>query len=164
MRPGARAVTYGIALNTPGIPLPKSVFRKYARASYGVSAALAEAEQVIERTRRDALDLFHARGVIDRAALAEWVSGARDACWHVTDIVERETTFVITIALPGVHAGLAELTREPRQLVIRTRFGSDSRDSQVLRRVDLPVDLNSERVEAELREGALVITAPKLLD
>jgi HSP20 family molecular chaperone IbpA len=144
--------------------LPKSAFRKNAREFDGVSAALAEAERVIQKTRRDAVNLFHARGVIDRAALAEWVSGARDACWHVTDIVERETTFVITIALPGVHAGLAELTREPRQLVIRARPGADSGSSQVLRRIDLPVDLRSERVRAELREGALVITAPKFLD
>jgi HSP20 family molecular chaperone IbpA len=141
--------------------LAKSVFTN-ARALDGVSAALAEAERVIEKTRRDALDLFQARGVIDRAALGRWVSGAREACWHVTDIVERETTFIITIALPGAHAALAE--PEPRRLAIRTRSGPGSGASQVLRHLDLPVDLNSERVKAELRGGALVITAPKLLD
>jgi hypothetical protein len=55
------------------------------------------------------------------------------------------------------------LTREPRQLVMRTRSSLDSA-AQVLRRLDLPIDLSSERVAAELREGALVITAPKFLD
>jgi hypothetical protein len=65
------------------------------------SVALAEAERVIEKTLRNALDLFHARGVINRAAIAKWLSGARDACWRVTDIVEREDRFVITIALPA---------------------------------------------------------------
>jgi HSP20 family molecular chaperone IbpA len=159
----ARAVTYGLDLNTPGIPLPKSVLIKKAQVLDGVSAAFSEAARVIEKTRRDALDLFHARGVIDRAALAKWVSGARDACWHVADIVEGETAFVITISLPGVHPALAELTREPRQLVMRTRSSLDSA-AQVLRRLDLPIDLSSERVAAELREGALVITAPKFLD
>jgi HSP20 family molecular chaperone IbpA len=144
--------------------LPKSVLKKNERAPDDVSSALADAERVIQKTRRDALDLFRARGVIDRADLAKWLIGARDACWHITDIVERETSFVITIAMPGVHAGLVELTREPRQLVIRTRSRSDTDNSQVLRRLDLPVDLTSDRVEAEIRDGALVITAPKPLD
>jgi len=140
--------------------LSNSVFKKNARASDAVSAALAEAERVIEMTRRDALDLFHARGVIDRAALTNWLAGPREACWHITDVVELETKFVITIALPGVHAGLAELTREPRQLVIRTRSDSTSGNSQVVRRLDLPLDVDSEHVTAELREGALVISIP----
>jgi HSP20 family molecular chaperone IbpA len=144
--------------------LPKSVLKKNQRAPDDVSSALAEAERVIQETRHDALDLFHARGVTDRAALAKWLIGARDACWHITDVVERETAFVITIAIPGVHAELVELTREPRQLVVRTRSGSDSDGSQVLRRLDLPIDLTSERLKAEMRDGALVITAPKLLD
>jgi HSP20 family molecular chaperone IbpA len=140
--------------------LPKSVIREKAPTLDGLSAALAETERVIERTRREALGLFHARGVIDRSSLAAWVNGGRDACWHVTDIVERETTFVITIALPGVDPKLAELTREPRQLLIRTRPAS-SGAFRVLRRINLPVDLGSEHVKAELREGALIIEAPK---
>ena len=151
------------ALNTPGTPLPNSVFRKNTRATDGISAAVAEVERVIENTRRDALDLFHARGAIDRATLAKWLSGAREACWRITDIVECEDRFVITIALPGIHPGLVELTREPRQLVIRTLSSPNGSASQVLRRLDLPVDLSSERVAAELREGALVVSVPKVL-
>jgi HSP20 family molecular chaperone IbpA len=144
--------------------LPDSVFRKNTRAADSISAALAVAEQVIEKTRRDALDLFHARGVIDRVALAKWLSGARDACWRITDVVEYEDRLIISLALPGVHAGLVELTREPRQLLIRTRSGAGSGASQVLRRLDLPVDLSSKDVTAELREGALVISVPKVLE
>jgi hypothetical protein len=142
--------------------LPNSIFRKNAGAADSISAALAEADRVIEKTRRVALDLFHARGVIDRAALPKWLS-ARDACWGITDIVEHKDKFVITIELPGNHAELVELTHEPRQLVIRTRSGGDSGASQVLRRLDLPVDLNSERVRAELREGALVVSVPRVV-
>jgi HSP20 family molecular chaperone IbpA len=134
------------------------------RSAEGISAAFAEAERVIEKTRRNALDLFHARGLIDRAALAKWLSGALNACWHMTDIVEYQDRFVVTIALPGIHGGLVEMTREPRQMVIRTRAGADCGARQVLRRLDLPVDLNSERVTAELREGALVISVPRALE
>jgi HSP20 family molecular chaperone IbpA len=161
---GARAVTYGLPLNTPETPLPNSVSKKNTRALDGVWAALTETERVIENTRRDALSLFHSRGVIDRAALAKWVSGARDACWHVTDIVEHDASFVISIALPGVDPEFVELTRGPRHLVIRTRSGTQAGAAHVLQRLDLPVDLSSERVQAELRQGALVITAPKFLD
>lgn len=142
--------------------MPDSVYGKNARAADSISAALAEAERVIEKTRRDSLDLFHARGVIDRAALAKWLSGARDGCWRITDVVEHEDRFIIALALPGIHAGLAELTREPRQLLIRTRAGADGGASQVLRRLDLPVDLSSDDVTAELREGRLVISVPKV--
>jgi HSP20 family molecular chaperone IbpA len=143
--------------------LPDSVFRRNTRSADAISAALIDAERVIEQTRRDALELFHARGVIDRAALAKSLSGARDACWHIADVVEREDKFVITIALPGVHPEFVELTREPRQLVVRTIPGTDSGASQVLRRLELPVDLSSERVTAELRAGSLVISLPKVL-
>jgi HSP20 family molecular chaperone IbpA len=129
-----------------------------------ISAALAEADRVIDKTRRDALDVFHARGAIDRATLTKCLSGVPEASWHMTDIVECEDRFVITIALPGIHPGLVELTREPRQLVIRALSGADSSAPQVLRRLGLPIDLSSERVTAELREGALVISVPKVLE
>ena len=138
-----------------------SVFTKNAWPADSISAALAEAERVIEKTRRDSLDLFHARGVIGRAALGKFLSGARDGCWRITDVVEYENRFIISLALPGIHAGLVELTREPRQLLIRARAAADSGASQVLRRLDLPVDLSSDDVTAELREGGLVISVPK---
>ncbi len=142
--------------------MPRSLFSNNARA-VAVSAALAETERVIEKTRRDALELFRARGVIDRTAQTKWLNGTHDACWRIKDIVEREDSFVISIALPGRNNDLVEVIREPRRLVIRTRGGADSHTSKVLRRLDLPVDLSSERVEAQLREGALVITVPKSL-
>jgi HSP20 family molecular chaperone IbpA len=144
--------------------LSDSVFTKNAWPADSISAALAEAERVIEKTRRDSLDLFHARGVIGRAALAKLLSGARDGCWHITDVVEYENRFIISLALPGIHPGLVELTREPRQLLIRTQSGADSGASQVLRQLDLPVDLSSDDVTAELREGGLVISVPKVFE
>lgn len=143
--------------------MSRLVVNRHARAFDAVSAALAETERVIENTRREALGIFHTRGVIDREALANWLNGASNPCWHVTDVVERESGFVITIALPGADLRLMELTREPRRLVIRTRAGSDSAASRRLR-LDLPFDLTSDRVRAELREGALVISVPKVLD
>jgi HSP20 family molecular chaperone IbpA len=143
--------------------LGRPLFSKHAPASHAVLAALAEAERVIVKTRCDALELFRARGVIDRAALTRWLNGAHDACWRIRDIVERDDSFVISIELPTPHDGPMELTREPRRLVIRTRDRADGVTPKVLRRLDLPIDLSSERVEAELREDALVIRVPKSL-
>jgi HSP20 family molecular chaperone IbpA len=135
--------------------------KKPADLSKSVEAALAEAQRVVKDTQTRALQLFHERQVIDRDALWMWLSGSSDTCWRVTDIVERKDSFIVTIALPGVDRQLLELTRQPRELTIRSDAAAAAHVLDVENRIRLPVDLRSDRVTAHLIEGSLVITAPK---
>lgn len=134
-------------------------------ASPATLAAFAEVEQVLKTTQRSALQLFGERGVVDGRALNEWLTAERDTGWPATEFVERETEYLLRIALPGVDPSTIELSTEPRELIIRTKNSTDksarSRARDLWRRRDLPVDFRSENAKATLDNGILTIIAPK---
>jgi hypothetical protein len=140
--------------------MPKPVLKKKARPTEHIARALAETERVLMEAQRAALDRLRCRGVLDRDELARWLVPPRGACWRVSSIVERDEDFVVTITLPGVDSRLAEVTREPRRLVIRSPQVSHASHHEHLA-LDLPVDLDSDRLAAYLQDGCLVIVAPK---
>ncbi len=124
-------------------------------------AALAQAEQVLDATRRRVLKLLHERGAIDRSTLYVLLATKCDACWQITGVVERETDFVVTISLPGVDSDLSDLTAEPRELTVAAKPPTYPVPKTMSGRLDLPIDLQSDKVKASLHHGALVIVAPK---
>lgn len=138
-------------------------------------AAIADVERVIEETRRSALRLFAARGVLAGAALNEWLTSEPEDCWPASRWVERNSEYELQIALPGFDAGTIELTGEPQQLVIEAREETaasrePARDRgsegtvcrrRLRRHVDLPVDFRADNVRASLHNGVLTIIAPK---
>jgi HSP20 family molecular chaperone IbpA len=138
--------------------LPKTGVKEQGRTSRHIGSALAETERLLAETQRRALNVFYDRGILDRDQLQKWLDGPEDACWRVVGIVEREKDFVVSIALPGVDAGFMELTREPRPLIVRT---APSREWTVPRKLNLPVDWQSDKLAAFLKEGNLVIMLPK---
>jgi HSP20 family molecular chaperone IbpA len=138
--------------------LPKSGVKEERRTSGDVGNALSQTERLLAETQRRALKLFYDRGILDRDELRQWLDGPDDACWRVIGIVEREKDFVVSIALPGVDARFIELTREPRPLILR----SDTHTGwTVPRKLDLPVDWQSDKLAAFLKEGNLVVMLPK---
>jgi len=120
-------------------------------------SALVEAEQVLEATRRRVLKLLYERGEVNRDTLYMLLT-QKSECWRITGIVERKTDFVITVSLPGTGPELSDLTAEARELVI-TAKPATYRLAATLS--GLPIDLQSESVEASLHRGALVVIAPK---
>jgi HSP20 family molecular chaperone IbpA len=132
-----------------------------ARQSADSPSALVQAEQVLEATRRRVLRLLYERGEVDRNTLYMLLALKADACWRITEIVERETDFVITVALPGADAELLDLTVEARELVITAKPAAYPFPATVSGRLGLPIDLQSDSVKASLHHGTLVVIAPK---
>jgi HSP20 family molecular chaperone IbpA len=132
-----------------------------AHQSADSPSALLEAEQVLEATRRRVLKLLYERGEVDRNTLYMLLALKSDTCWRITGIAERETDFVITVSLPGADPELSDLTVEPRQLVITAKPATYQLAATLSGRLGLPIDLQSEKVQASLHRGALVVIAPK---
>lgn len=141
--------------------MSESRIKMAARRAEDCRAALVQAEQALEAARRRALKLLYERGALDRNTLYMLLDGKADACLRIAGIVERETDFVITLPLPGTGAELSDLTVEARELVITAKPATYPPPPALRGRLNLPIDLQSERVKASLHQGALVVIAPK---
>ena len=136
------------------------------RAADRALEAIAEVERLLEATQRRALRQFSERGVLDWTLLNEWMDAESAACRPATEFEERETEYVLRIALPGLEPTGPDGAAKPRQLVIRTRHEGDRRtrsvtaDRPATRRAVPPV-FRPETVKATLRNGVLTLSAPK---
>ena len=126
------------------------------RAADKALAAIAEVERLLEATQRRALQLFSERGVLDWTLLNEWLDAEGGSCGPATEFEERETEYLLRIALPGFDAD-TEFASEPRQLVVRARREGGKRR----RRAALPPTFRAETVKATLHNGVLTLIAPK---
>ncbi len=128
-------------------------------------AAIAEVERLLEAAQRRALQLIGERGVLDWILLTEWFDAQGGTRGPATEFEERETEYVLRIALPGLDP--AEPAAEPRELVIRskreggkrTRSGTPDRTGR--RSAALPPYFRPETVKATLYNGVLTLIARK---
>ena len=136
------------------------------RAADKALAAIAEVERLLEATQRRALRQFGERGVLDWTLLIEWMDAESAACRPATEFEERETEYVLRIALPGFEPTGSDPAADPRQLVIRTRreggrrIRSAATDRPATLRAVPPV-FRPETVKATLHNGILILSAPK---
>ena len=137
----------------------------------------AEVEQLADRIRMQAYNLFAHRGAGDGHALDDWLTAERDVCWPAAELAEREGEFLLNVALAGFEAGDVTVTATPREIIVKagrkheqasagkgepklrwTEFRSDN----VFRRVELPVPVEVEKISANFENGLLKILAPKV--
>ena len=137
------------------------------RAADKALAAIAEVERLLEATQRRALRQFSERGVLDWTLLNEWMDAESAALRPATELEERETEYVLRIALPRFEpTGGSDPVAEPRQLVIRTRreggrrIRSATTDRPATGRA-MPPLFRPETVKATLHNGVLILSAPK---
>jgi HSP20 family protein len=105
------------------------------------------------------------------AASAETTRGAR-VYRPLTDIVERNGAISLMVEMPGVASDDVEITLEKRVLTIRghTTPGTPEKlqlayaeygEGDYERAFTLSDDFDPDRIEAEMKNGLLVITLPK---
>jgi HSP20 family molecular chaperone IbpA len=139
----------------------------------------AEVEKLKQDIGRRASELFAARGCGEGHALDDWLQAEREVCWPATELVENARQFVCNVALPGYAAADIEVTVNPREIVVhadrRSHRGEEGDDKEarlcwsefraidVYRRIELPAATEVDAVRAELHEGLLRITAPKVI-
>lgn len=131
--------------------------------------------ELYDAISRRAFELFEGDGRIGGRDLDHWFK-AESEVLHPAHVRIRESDDAITIdaEVPGFSAKELQLSLEPRRLTISGKKQTSSEEkkgsvlysercsSELLRSVELPVEVNTSRATATLNNGILELTAPKL--
>jgi HSP20 family protein len=151
--------------------------QKVPKVEERASPVFKETEEIMARIRRRAFDLSSRRGFGVGRALDDWLAAEREICWPAGELSERDKDFVLSVALAGFKPGDIAVTATPRELIVHARTKterseeankqegeirwSEFRSNDVYRRVELPKDIDVDKVSASLTNGLLKIVAAK---
>jgi HSP20 family protein len=135
-----------------------------------------EMERIMDRIRERAFSMFADRGLIQGRELDDWLRAEREICWPAAELAEKDNGYVLNVALPGFDPADVSVTATPRELIVkaikttaekemkaaagRLAWSELDRD-EAYRRIELPTDINVDKITATLRNGLLEIVAPK---
>jgi HSP20 family molecular chaperone IbpA len=133
---------------------------------------LRDKEILQDRIRERAYGIFQQRG--DAEALDHWLEAERALTVNPeSDLVEKDSSFELSVALDGFEADDLRVTALPGALmvqgVLKNERAADQDGMQAFEessktlcsRIDLPVAIDVDRVTARLNDGVLRVTAPK---
>lgn len=155
----------GRSMTSSGASVPKFV---EPQAIYG------RMNELYDAISRRAFELFEGDGGIFGRDLDHWFKAEAELLHpaHV-QIKESDDAIIVDAEVPGFNANELQLSLEPRRLTISGKKQSSSEQkkenvlysercsSELLRSVDLPVEVNASRASATLQNGILQLTAPK---
>lgn len=133
----------------------------------------AEIDELFDKIRDQAYQRFALRGFSDGNDIDDWLSAERELCWPEAELQEDDDEFEVKVALAGFKPEEIELTATPGALIIKASHEqkesskkekvrwSEFRHDDVYRRVALPVDIDVDKVKAELEDGLLKVDAKK---
>ena len=135
---------------------------------------LQKINAITEEIRCRAFNLFERRGQVTGSDLDDWLQAEREVVLSpASELIEDNNAIHARLALPGFEANDLEVTATPNALVVQAesththegkegdvRFCEFSGKS-IFRRIDLPADIDVDKVTASLEKGILEITAPK---
>jgi len=143
------------------------------------SPVFAALERLMEDVGRRAREICEQRGAGQGHALDDWLQAEREICWPAAELIEREDEFVLSMALAGYAPSQIELTATPREVVVHacSEAGStderpeppvalrwsEFRSNDVMRRVELPQEVDLRRAKASFKHGMLRISLPKIV-
>lgn len=120
----------------------------------------AELDQLMQAVERRAYELFEGRGCAVGRDLDDWLAAECELCGPELEVTEDKTGFQLEVPVGGFEQDDMEVTATPYELVVRaSRDGDDKRE--LLRRVQLATPVEVEAVTAILKDGRLILTAPK---
>ncbi len=126
-------------------------------------------------TRR-AYQMFESNGRAFGRDLDNWFQAERELLQHVPlNLTESDDSFEVKAEVPGFNEKEIELGVESRRLTITGKRESkkeekkgkmlcaESCSDQILRIVDFPAEIETEKVTASLKNGVLELTLPKVV-
>jgi HSP20 family protein len=130
-----------------------------------------EVKQITDTVRERAYGIFEAQGRLFGREWSDWFQAEEEVLHpvHLT-LSESPDSFTLQAEVPGFRADELEVSVEARRLTIaghrestkerkaeKTIFSERCSD-RILRAVDLPADVDPEKVQATLKNGMLAIT------
>lgn len=129
---------------------------------------------ITEEIRNRAFGLFERRGRTMGWDLDDWLQAEREVVWSpASELIENKDDFRARLALPGFDAKDLEVTATPSELIVRaesahTHEGKEGdvcfcefSGKKLFRHLDLPAEIDVDKVTASLDKGILEVTAPK---
>jgi HSP20 family molecular chaperone IbpA len=126
------------------------------------------------RIARRAYELFTSKGFTDGHDLQDWLSAESELLGKTPiELSDNEKEFTITAGMPGFSDKDVDIRVEPRRVFITAKREEKSEDkkkgktfysersNEVFRAVDLPAEVDPDKVHATLSKGELEITLPK---
>ncbi|MBI3894654.1 MAG: Hsp20 family protein [Acidobacteria bacterium] len=134
----------------------------------------ARMQGVLDRVARRAYEIFENDGRGFGRDWENWFEAESEFLHPVhLDIVEAENALTVRAEVPGFNADQIEVSVEPRRLTISGKresrseqkkgrmVYSDRCSNQFLRVVNLPADVDADKVSATLNRGILELEIPK---
>ena len=158
-----------------------AVQKAAAPAPATTSLKLVEPETLFERINhlqesvaRRAFELFEDRGALFGRDLDDWFRAETELLHPVhLEITETDDALTARAEVPGFEARDLEVSIEPRRITIAGRKESTKEkktaktihkeqcSNEILRVVDLPVEIEAAKVTATLKDGLLDLRMPK---
>jgi len=127
-----------------------------------------------DRIARRAYELFASSGFKDGHDLDDWLVAESEVVGKMPlELKEKDKELTVTAGLPGFNEKDIEIRVEPRRLFITAKREEKSKDkkkgetvysersNEVFRTIDLPVEIDPDKVKATLNKGELEVTMPK---
>jgi HSP20 family protein len=151
--------------------------QKVPKAGDRTLPVFEEAERMLQQIRDRAFAMFTERGSGEGRALDDWLAAEREFCWPAAEFTDRDKDYALSVALAGFEPGDITVTATPRELVVHAKATttradegkakdtkvcwSEFRSNDVYRRIELPGEINVDKVSATLKNGVLKIVVPK---
>jgi HSP20 family protein len=133
-------------------------------------------EEIQQQIAQRAYELFEARGRDHGRDFEDWTRAEAELLTPIQFVGnETDNALEITAEVPGFSAKDIEVAVEPRRLFVsgktETTITPDNNEDQSVtqqqtamffRAIDLPVEIDATKAEAQFDEGRLTLTLPKL--
>ncbi len=132
-------------------------------------------EEMTRNVAHRAYEFFEARGRQWGMELEDWFRAEAEFMRYVpATLKEDETQFTVQAEVPGFKASEIKISVEPRRLILEGNLEqsseetsekvvfSERRTTQFCRSFNLPAEVEPDKAVANLKDGLLEITLPKL--
>lgn len=123
---------------------------------------------------RKAFEIFESNGRLVGHDVEDWFKAEKELFHPVHfEVTESDNSISVKAEVPGFNEKDLQVTTEPNRLTISGKRGSSKEEkkgkttysetcsNEVFRVVDLPVEVDTEKVTATLKDGVLQLTMPK---
>jgi len=129
---------------------------------------------ITDEIRQRAFSRFERRGGTAGEDVNDWLEAEREVVWSpAAELIENDRDYHARIALPGFDAKDLDLTATPHALILQAKSSHNHAGKEgdaclcelsekgLFRRLDLPSEIDVDRVVASLDGGLLDVTAQK---
>ena len=132
------------------------------------------ADEVFDAISRRAYEIFEGKGYTAGGAIGDWFQAEKELLHPVhINVTESDDALDIKAEVPGFNEKELEISVEPRRLMISGKRETSKEEkkgktvysetcaNQVMRLIDLPAEVETEKVTAALKNGVLEVKLPK---